>query len=109
MKPKLFLTSSDVADMTGYSQRNARNILDWVRTEKGLVKRQAVSIFAFCQCFDFPLSIVYEYINNPDFKLYPLNEEDIYRIQSHKRSHPNTDLDFSVFEFLVHKPRKGSN
>lgn len=105
MKPKLFLTSSDVADMTGYSQRNARNIMSWIRTEKGLTSKQAISIFHFCECFDFPVNVIYEYINNPDFKLYPLNELEIHKAKSTQRNQAHTHLNMSIFEPMIHKAR----
>lgn len=106
MKPKIFLNSSDVADITGYSLRNARKILDWVRTEKGLVKRQAVSIFHYCECFDLPVNIVFEYINNKDFKVQSLNLYEIQKTQSLGNFKNVPNLNLEVFEPLIHKPRK---
>ncbi|TDU34397.1 hypothetical protein BXY82_2717 [Gelidibacter sediminis] len=106
MKPRLFLNSTDIASITGYSQRNARNIMGWIRTEKGLSSKQAISIFHFCECFDFPIYIIYEYINNPDFNLIPINELEIYKAKAHQRAQPATPLDLSVFEPIINQPRK---
>lgn len=109
MKPKLFLNSTDVANITGYSLRNARNIMDSIRKEKGLGKRQAISIFDFCTWYKLPQDVVFKYINSKDFKLLPIDEETIRKTQSDsKQIPPNINMPpiFSPdFDPLISKPR----
>jgi len=107
VKPKLFINSTDVADMTGYSLRNARNIMNWIRTELQLDSKQVISIFDFCVCFRLPVEVVYRYINN-DFKDVPLDEFEIRRCQSQGlkgRDNEPSFIDMSQFEPFIHKER----
>lgn len=109
MKPKLFINSTDVAEITGYTQRNARNIMAWLRTEKNLPPRHAISIYDFCDCFNLPLDVVFRYVNSKDFKLLPIDEDSLRRsytpflISNQSKTMP---LIYSKdFEPLVSKPR----
>ncbi len=102
-KAKLFLTTTDIADLTGYSMRNARNIMKWVKIERNLPNKQVISIYAFCSSFDFPVEVIYEYINTPNFKLQPINEQAVRDEQDQKRMQAISKLDLTVLEPLIHK------
>ena len=106
MTTRLFVNSNDVADMLDCSLRDARNILKSVRSDYGLDPQwKIVSIFHFCESFDLPLVIIYEYINHLDFQLKPNTTETGPTTQPSSGSRLGQLLDLSVFEPYLHQPR----
>jgi len=107
-KLKLFLTSSDVADLTGHSERNARNIMRHVRTELNLSSHQSISIYAFSAVFNIPADILFIYINSKEFKTLPITRDELskmdYKDLKSLSAHINA-LNADEFEGIVNKPR----
>ena len=108
MKKKLFLNTTDISNITGYSLRNSRNIMAFLKAERQLESFQMVSIFDFCSCFNLPLDVVFRYINSSDFKLLPIDEEAVRHQQTREQTDSSAKgryLHSEDFEFLVHKKR----
>lgn len=78
-KKKLFLSSTDIHQMTGLCMRSARNMMAYIRDERQLGKQQVISIYDFCCCFHFPVHVVFIYINTDLFDKNPLDEEQVRR------------------------------
>lgn len=79
-KYKLFLNSTDVVHMTGYSLRTARAMLSHVRAELKLSNRQAITIYDFCKVFNIPVDVLFYYINHAEFITLPLTREDLTKL-----------------------------
>lgn len=107
-KLKLFLTSSDVADLTGHTARNARNIMRHVRAQLDLSSHQSISIYAFSAVFNIPADILFCYINSKEFKTLPVTREDLsrmgYKDLKSLASHVKL-LTADEFEGIVNKTR----
>src|SRR5690606_14949808 len=96
--------STDVSHMTGLTMRASRNLMTFIREERGLShKTRLVSIFDFCACFNIPLNVVMVYINSPKFEeLPPLTEEQMRAGYEIREGSVNTETylynaDFDVF------------
>ena len=76
-KTRLFLTTTDISQMTGLTMRTARKIVQFVRDERRLGKRQVISIFDFCASFSLPVNVVYVYVNTDLFKKGPIDEDSM--------------------------------
>lgn len=108
LKPKLFLNSNDVADLTGYSQRNARKIMSHIRDQLGLSKAQAISIYGFAEVFNVPADILFIYINSKNFKALPVSREHLTQLESkdvETLSHHSKYFNSEEFEGLISKKR----
>ncbi|MEP2171028.1 hypothetical protein, partial [Polaribacter sp.] len=66
-------------------------------------------IYDFCECFNFPLDVVFIYINSKEFKLLPLDESAIRKEQEQGRLNvfnSSGKLYTKDFEFLIEKKRQ---
>ncbi|MGY0392969.1 hypothetical protein ACW5R3_10475 [Bizionia sp. KMM 8389] len=96
-RKKLFLDSTDVASMTGLSLRSARNMMQYIRNERGLGKHQVISIYDFCFVFSFPVHVVFVYINTALFSKDPI-DADLIKTNNQKHILESGDM-----QFLRHK------
>ncbi|GGG53243.1 hypothetical protein [Bizionia arctica] len=78
VKKKLFLSSTDISQMTGLCMRSARNMMAYIREERKLGKQQVVSVFDFCICFHLPIHVVFMYINSNLFNKVALQEDELH-------------------------------
>lgn len=107
-KSKLFLTSNDVSDLTGYSLRNSRNIMRHVRAHLDLSSHQSISIYAFSAVFNIPADILFIYINNKEFKTLPVTRDDLSRMDFSDLTALATHmkvLTAEEFEGVINQPR----
>ena len=96
-KKKIFLNTTDIAQMTGLDIRSARKMMNYIRVERGLGRRQTVSIYDFCSCFNLPIYLVFVYINTDLFNQGPLNEDEV------RRDCQKQVLETSTLTYLYHK------
>ncbi|WP_417866908.1 hypothetical protein [Xanthomarina gelatinilytica] len=96
-KKKLFLSSTDIHQMTGLCMRSARNMMAYIRDERHLGKQQVISIYDFCCCFHFPIHVVFIYINTDLFDKNPLDEDQI------RREYQKYVLETGDMSYLYHK------
>ncbi|TYB76989.1 hypothetical protein [Bizionia myxarmorum] len=78
------MSSTDVSQITGSSMRSARNMMGYIRRERGLGNQQVISIFDFNALFHFSIPLLYEYINTDLFAKGPIDEDAArraYRIE----------------------------
>lgn len=88
MKKKLFLNSTDVHQITGLSMRSAQNMMQYIRTERGLGKHQVIGIYDFASVFNLPVTVVFDFVNTDIYKKGPIDDEAI-RSQYQKKSLEN--------------------
>ncbi|WP_225035547.1 hypothetical protein [Winogradskyella sp. SM1960] len=96
-KKKLFLTSTDVQQITGLSMRTARNIMQFIRDERQLGTRQYIHIYDFCSVFNLPVNVLFDYLNTNIYHKGPIDDEAL------RRDYQKKSLEDGYTSYLQHK------
>jgi hypothetical protein len=96
-KKKMFLSSTDIHQITGLCMRSARNMMQYIRIERHLGKHQVVSIYDFSHVFHLPVHVVFVYVNTNLFN------KDSIDLDVLKRDYEQQVLESGDMSYLYHK------
>lgn len=96
-KKKMFLSSTDIHQITGLSMRSARNMMQYIRDERHLGKHQVVSIYDFSHVFHLPVHVVFVYVNTTVFNKDSIDQDVL------ERDHQKEVLESGDMSYLYHQ------